>query len=275
MTYEDYKIHPLADAFPLIEDEEFEELCQSIDEHGLLEPIVMQDGVLIDGRNRLRACLVAGVEPRFEEYGEALEIPEYIWSKNAQRRHLEADQRAMAATAFLDYEEAEAQKRRLEALDAQKANEARWHPESADVCTDGDAEDDGGNFSHPVGQKSVQQDEAPSHHPTAHAIAERASVSRYKAEQAIAVKRYDDEHGTDLGKQVSKGEVKLKDAVKVAKPATIRNTMAFEWNTQAEIKRVREFLSHMVNKCPDGKRAEFTHELEELFEEVQGGWIND
>lgn len=273
MTYEDYKIHPLADAFPLIEDEEFEELCQSIDEHGLLEPIVMQDGVLIDGRNRLRACLVAGVEPRFEEYGESLEIPEYIWSKNAQRRHLEADQRAMAATAFLDYEEAEAQKRRLEALDAQKANEARWHSESADVCTDGDAQDDEENSSHPVVLNPAQRDK--SGPKTREKIAERANVSRYKAEQAIAVKRYDDEYGTDLGKQVSKGEVKLKDAVKVAKPATIRNTMAFEWNTQAEIKRVREFLSHMVNKCPDGKKAEFTHELEGLFEELQGGWIND
>lgn len=274
MKYEDYKIHPLADTFPLIEGEEFEELCQSIDEHGLLEPIVMQDGVLIDGRNRLRACLGAGVEPRFAEYAEALEIPEYIWAKNAQRRHLEPDQRAMAATAFLDYEEAEAEKRRLEALDAQKANAARWHSESADVCTDEDAQDDDENAVDPVRANSLARDDT-DRHATRRAIAERAGVSEHKARQAIAVKRHDDEHGTDLGKQVSKGEVKLKDAVKVAKPATIRNTMTFEWNTQAEMKRVREFLAHMVNKCPDGKKAEFTHELEGLFEELQGGWIND
>lgn len=265
MNYEDYTIHPLADAFPLIEGEEFDELCQSIDEHGLLEPIVMQDGVVIDGRNRLRACLHMGVAPDFTEYAESLEIPEYIWSKNAQRRHLKDDQRAMAATAFLDYEEAEAEKRRLAALDAQKANEARWRSESAYVCTDEDAEDDDENPTDPVESVCAQRDK-PQPNATRRAVAERAGVSTRKAQQAIDVKRYDDEHGTDLGKQVAKGEVKLKDAAKVAKPN--RNKLAPEWLMSRALDQFRLYIGVRIRECPENQREEFVSQLGQVIREV-------
>jgi hypothetical protein len=59
-----YEVHPFADAFPLIEGDEFAELVSDVKRNGLREPIVLTHDrkILVDGRNRLRACLAAGVD---------------------------------------------------------------------------------------------------------------------------------------------------------------------------------------------------------------------
>jgi ParB-like chromosome segregation protein Spo0J len=91
------RFHPLADIFPLMEGEEFDALVADIKAHGLREPIVLLDGKILDGRNRYRACLAAGVEPTREKHfsahhstGEALA---FIISRNIHRRHLTAEQK--------------------------------------------------------------------------------------------------------------------------------------------------------------------------------------
>lgn len=91
------KIHPAAQIFPALEGEPFRELVENIRNNGLLEPIVLLDGLVLDGRTRLRACKAAGLEPRFEEYEGDLDPIEYVCSKNLHRRHLSSSQRAAAA----------------------------------------------------------------------------------------------------------------------------------------------------------------------------------
>jgi hypothetical protein len=95
-----YEFHPLANAFPLMEGAEFDALVADIKANGLHEPIVTYEGMILDGRNRFRACLAAGVEPEFDDYIEGedslvciADPAAYVISRNIHRRHLTAEQK--------------------------------------------------------------------------------------------------------------------------------------------------------------------------------------
>lgn len=93
MTYE---FHPLAELFPLIEGDEFEQLTEDISANGLREPIWLYEGKILDGRNRARACELSGIEPEYREY--AGEHPTaFVVSLNLKRRHLSTSQRSIIA----------------------------------------------------------------------------------------------------------------------------------------------------------------------------------
>jgi ParB-like chromosome segregation protein Spo0J len=89
-------------------------LVESIKTSGLIHPIVLgkweEDGDtvegIVDGRNRLAACKIAGVEPRFTKLnGE--DVKSFIAAENLERRNMNASQKAMApAMIFPEPEEA-------------------------------------------------------------------------------------------------------------------------------------------------------------------------
>ena len=60
-----YTVHPAAELFPMMGGEALQALADDIREHGQREPVILYHGAVLDGRNRLRACELAGVEPRF------------------------------------------------------------------------------------------------------------------------------------------------------------------------------------------------------------------
>lgn len=115
----DFLVHPFAALLPLMEGAEFDEMMATIKEHGLLEPITLTaDGrTLVDGRNRLRACLKLGVEPSFTkldpETAES-DILIFIWEKNIVRRQLTPSQRAILSIELQDAAARDAKRRQRE-----------------------------------------------------------------------------------------------------------------------------------------------------------------
>lgn len=96
-----YDVHPVADLFPMLPDDELGDLVADIAGRGLLQPIVLDaDGRVLDGRNRLAACEKAGVKPEFTVY-EGDDPGGYALAVNIARRHLTKGQAMVAARALL------------------------------------------------------------------------------------------------------------------------------------------------------------------------------
>jgi len=98
---ETYEFHEIANMFPMMAVDEFEQLKQDIETHGLIEPIVLFENKILDGRNRFLACGEAGVKPHYEYY-KGDEPVSYVVSKNLHRRHLNETQRGVVAEKIAD-----------------------------------------------------------------------------------------------------------------------------------------------------------------------------
>ena len=94
-----YEVHPLAERFEMLGDEEFAVLKESVRVSGQMTPIIIDgDGKVIDGRNRLKAFLelkAEGTQPAtstpFAQVVLGLtdtEIAVVITDANINRRHL-------------------------------------------------------------------------------------------------------------------------------------------------------------------------------------------
>lgn len=83
------EFHPAASQLPLMDGTAFDRLVESIRGGGLLHPIVICDDKILDGRNRYRACLAAGVEPDFVyfEATDPAEIAAFVDAANNCRVH--------------------------------------------------------------------------------------------------------------------------------------------------------------------------------------------
>jgi ParB-like chromosome segregation protein Spo0J len=189
-----YKIHPFADAFPMMKGKELDDLVEDIRKNGQRDaiqyveyldaegepinadtavysppdPLAERDRekvVIIDGRNRLRACRIAGIEPVFDPHywnRTDEELLAYVWSKNLHRRHISASQRAMIATEHQSFIDAIAK------TSAQRRKTTQGRPKK--------------------GAKKTERKVAPSKK-TAAVAAETAKVSTRTMEQALAVKK--------------------------------------------------------------------------------------
>jgi hypothetical protein len=98
--------HEAANLFPMMDEDELKALAEDIKKHGLQQAIVLLDGQVLDGRNRLKACALAGVKPDFTTTSAHALPPggspvDFVVSANLHRRHLTGEQKRAVIAAVL------------------------------------------------------------------------------------------------------------------------------------------------------------------------------
>lgn len=104
---EKWELHPLCALFPRMSDEQLDELAEDIAANGLRRPIVLLDGMILDGGNRYAACVKAGVAPQFKWFDEPNALA-FVLGENLRRRHLTVGQQAMIVASATDWSRAQA-----------------------------------------------------------------------------------------------------------------------------------------------------------------------
>ncbi len=131
--------HPAAEAFPLLQGDEFQQFVEDIKANGVRKPIEVYDGERfpeysghsIDCHNRHAACVALGIEPPLKtltdaDVGASQSLTAYIDSANVARRRLTSSQAATVGVEIKRQLEVEAKKRSLANL---KRGEAGSDPQ--------------------------------------------------------------------------------------------------------------------------------------------------
>ena len=113
--------HPIADIWPMMSDDDLQGLSNDIKHQGLLTPVWLYEDKILDGRNRAKACQMAGVKVETKPYTGDNPVA-FAFSLNEKRRHLSSGARAALAVEAKPLYEAEAKKRQGQRTDLSDAN---------------------------------------------------------------------------------------------------------------------------------------------------------
>jgi hypothetical protein len=92
-----YEYHPFSMVIPEFTGAGYESLKESIRERGLLVPIWLYEGKILDGRARYRACVELGIAPAFRECdGDPVGL---LYSMNLMRKHRTEEEMAAGLAA--------------------------------------------------------------------------------------------------------------------------------------------------------------------------------
>jgi 16S rRNA G966 N2-methylase RsmD len=238
-----WPLHPAAELFPLIDDSELAGLAEDVREHGLIEPVWLykdpeRGTVLLDGRNRARACERAGIDvtehTRFYAGGDPIG---FSISQNMKRRHLTAGQKAAVGS--------EARKLLAEEIEAARR---RAIAESATV----QERDEQGRMTadrRSSGESSPPHREARKNRPRSHrgeTSAKRAAAAAGASERSIERFERVERDAPDLAAKVKSGELALDRAERIIR------------DREAEAKRIEQAKVEAAAQ-PEPLRVDIRH----------------
>ncbi len=101
---QEYEIHPLADLLPMMSERESMLLRADIFKNGQQEEIILLDDMILDGRNRYKACIDLGITPKTKKFeGDKGAALEFVIARNIHRRQLSASQKSIVALNCLPH----------------------------------------------------------------------------------------------------------------------------------------------------------------------------
>ena len=230
-SFADPPIHCDCKLFPELKGEDMKNLADNIKSNGLTHPIVLHQGEVVDGQNRLIACRIANVKPRFvkwsDVYGGPMALADWMWSVNGERRHLTEDQVVMIK-ALLD-----ASRLREEARRAQDDARRRQgeHGSEGGRGNKKPLRADAGNKQQSRRSKQSRD--------TRSRLAATTHVSEHKAQMALDVAA----GSRTAAEEVARGEKKLSDAAKQVRKNRPRRKNTDRQNSKAHVESEQQRLS--------------------------------
>jgi len=254
-TSQDYDygmpVHPVCDLFPLMDGEGIFNLQCDIEQNGLLNPIVVHEGQIVDGRNRLLACRQAKVDPVFVEWRKIYEgdrsIARWIWSMNAERRHLTVDQYVAAEVAITDWEKRQEEARQRMSEGGRAAGRSRPKAERAEI-----------DRSQPITASAKRTPQLRTQ------IAQKLGVSERKVQQAINVQRA----APQLIRDVAKGKTSLSKVTKAAKTKPVK-ICAPKFDLDRSISKVMRVVDACLDGTTDQQRDSLISQLIITLEQIK------
>jgi hypothetical protein len=95
--------HPLSAAFPAMSADDFATLVEDVRANGQREPVMVHEGMVLDGWHRYQACIQCGVPVKKFTFPAGEDPVAFVLSHNLRRRHLTPSQRAAAVVACAEW----------------------------------------------------------------------------------------------------------------------------------------------------------------------------
>lgn len=238
----DIEVHPAAMLFPEMGEADLTALYESVKAHGVRVPLKFYQGKLLDGRNRLRASVMAGLDTRrLPRETIPADVDPFLWAWDANCARLDYSP-AQKAAIRLKIEEASGDLARSRAAITEEANRARSEKQTGVPKAESS-------------ERRAPRD-APRSEPrkVAHEVAERAHVSPRTVERVMRVKREDPEAFEALA---SKGRLPRSHLL------LARRNAAKNWSVPRAIPAMAAFLRERLTST---ERAELVALLSDAAE---------
>ena len=227
-----YTAHAAATLFPLVKGEDFEALVASLAENGLRNPILLLGDKIVDGRNRFRAALKAGVKIIFKQVDLKEDICRLAMDMNIHRRDLGTNKKVLVASQLrrmslrIERLRREALARAQRAARGVDADTAGKPPEAAAEASGQEAPvpaDSAAGSAPAAGVEAVAAEAAEGRQLSGLEKPSSSLASRAKAAEAAGVSRssldrFDQviEKAPDLEEAIAEGNLSVRDAVVVS-----------------------------------------------------------
>lgn len=203
-----FEFHQAANLFPIMQEHELNALADDIKKNGQRDPIIIFEGKILDGRNRWKACKLAGCEPKIRLMS-LLEMggspTQFVLSTNLHRRHLTPIQAAAVAAEALPLFAEEARARQVAAGKEQGGDKKSESARSAYVQ----------NAHKPIQEKELPKRDSKQAEGLARTQAAQATGAGLRATASMASVQ---KAAPDVFQAVKDGKIdKVTDAVRLSK----------------------------------------------------------
>ncbi|MFW9972964.1 MAG: ParB N-terminal domain-containing protein [Candidatus Odinarchaeota archaeon] len=267
-----YLFHELSSIFPLMEGEEFDDLVEDIKEHGLLEPIVLYDGKILDGRNRYRACQKLKMPLKIRNLPADITPLDFVISENIKRRHLTIAQRSEVGLLLLEEEEKVAQER-IKQMEIEKAKLMRLEKEKKekkDISLESKILDTKQKLEDMGEGKSVEK-VAPKVKISSMTLSKAKKIKEVAKEDKKIAEDWERAKRGDIGVDKVYQEVKKKEIIETL-PEPLKEKVIKQKLRPQETRKLAKTMKEIEEKAPELKEVILKPETkitEEKLEEIR------